>query len=188
MKQNIVSKIINEEGRVKRESHGRTIAISRSVYRLARTDVYYVQSSTVPSRYYYVRFQYEPNLQNSSDNSGYSCDNSSWCSCMDYHSNRSEKCKHLYAVEYSIRLGTLQDTDDKLPISQGKKNESNNNFSYKIANIQQDPINTRSKKVSDIYKDYSIATLNELEKAEIEAEQYSSRTQRQSYDSDIYDF
>lgn len=161
MKQNIVSKIINEEERVKRESHGRTIAISRCVYRLAKTDVYYVQSSTVPSRYYYVRFQYEPNLHSNDNNS------SSWCSCMDYYSNRSEKCKHQYAVEYSIRLGTLQDTDNKLPISHNKRDK-------------------KTTTIAEQYKDYSIATLNELEKAEIEAEAY--RTKRQSWELDDYSF
>ena len=60
MKQ-IVSRIINEEEGVKHECKGRRLAISRSVYRLANTYVFYVQSSTVPSRYYYyLRFQYEP--------------------------------------------------------------------------------------------------------------------------------
>ncbi|MGB9168902.1 MAG: hypothetical protein WCB31_08245 [Nitrososphaeraceae archaeon] len=29
-------------------------------------------------------------------------------------SNRSEKCKHLYAVEYAIRMGTMKEVD-KLP-------------------------------------------------------------------------
>ena len=38
---------------------------------------------------------------------------------MDWGSNRSKKCKHQYAVEYSIRLGTLMDTYNKLlPINQ----------------------------------------------------------------------
>jgi predicted nucleic acid-binding Zn finger protein len=36
-----------------------------------------------------------------------------WCSCPD-NSIRSAKCKHLIAVEYSIRKGTLKDID-KLP-------------------------------------------------------------------------
>jgi hypothetical protein len=41
MKQ-IVSRIINEEERVKRECKGRRLAISRSVYRLANTDVFFM--------------------------------------------------------------------------------------------------------------------------------------------------
>ena len=73
MKQ-IVSRIINEEERVKRECKGRRLAISRSVYRLANSDVFYVQSSTAPSRYYYVRFQYEPTTILQKD----SINNSSW--------------------------------------------------------------------------------------------------------------
>ncbi len=37
-----------------------------------------------------------------------------WCSCKDYESKRSEKCKHLFAIEFAIRMGTLKDID-KLP-------------------------------------------------------------------------
>jgi hypothetical protein len=36
-----------------------------------------------------------------------------WCSCPD-NSTRHVKCKHIFGIEFSIRMGTLQDID-KLP-------------------------------------------------------------------------
>jgi hypothetical protein len=36
-----------------------------------------------------------------------------WCSCLD-NSTRHVKCKHIFAVEFGIRFGTLKDID-KLP-------------------------------------------------------------------------
>jgi hypothetical protein len=83
-----------------RERKGAILALSRNVYRLLETDVYYVQSERSNEIYYYVKYIF---------------DSFSWCSCPD-NSMRSTntKCKHIFAVEYSIRKGTLRDVD-KLP-------------------------------------------------------------------------
>lgn len=62
-------------------------------------DTYSVESESSYSRYYFVRY------------------NSSvleFCNCMDYGSNRSERCKHIFAIKHSIRMGTLKEVD-KLP-------------------------------------------------------------------------
>ena len=150
MEQSIVSpKLVNEENRIKRECKGRALCIQRKVNQFLNSDVFYVESESLVGKYYYVKFVFE-----SSGNF--------WCSCPDYASNRSEKCKHLYAVEYAIRLNLVQTIDKKLPISS-------------------------KKSVTDQYKNLSIRDLNELEKAEIEAEQYS-RTKRQSWELDDYSF
>jgi len=63
-----------------------------------------------------------------------------------------------------------QQIDKKLPICQSKKWEM-------ITPII-------SKLIADQYKNESIITLNELEKADIEAEQYK----RQSWTEDVYDY
>jgi predicted nucleic acid-binding Zn finger protein len=94
-KQKIVSKEISEN---KREDHGRNIALTRNVFRLQNTDTYYVKSESVENIYYYVRYNFGV-LE--------------WCSCPD-NSIRSIKCKHQFAIEYAIRLGTLKDIE-KLP-------------------------------------------------------------------------
>jgi predicted nucleic acid-binding Zn finger protein len=98
MKQ-IVSKQIVEKKKDRRAGKGRVIALSRQMFNLSNRSTYYVESETTDNRYYFVRF--EPS-------------SFEWCSCMDYGSNRSEKCKHLYAVEYGIRMGTMKEVD-KLP-------------------------------------------------------------------------
>jgi hypothetical protein len=82
----------------KREGHGRNIALTRKVLRIVNSDTFYVESESTNSVYYFVR--YEPSFH--------------WCSCLD-NSTRHVKCKHIFGVEYSIRLGTLKDTD-KLPV------------------------------------------------------------------------
>ena len=88
----------NQELENKREDHGRNIALTKNVYRLQKTDIYYVQSESVDNVYYYVRYNF---------------DVLEWCSCPD-NSIRGIKCKHQFAIEYAIRLGTLKDID-KLP-------------------------------------------------------------------------
>jgi predicted nucleic acid-binding Zn finger protein len=93
-KQKIVSKS-EESVENKREGKGRSLAISRNVCRLQNTDTYYVQSESAENIYYYVRYNFGV-LE--------------WCSCPD-NSIRSIKCKHQFAIEYAIRLGTLKDIE-----------------------------------------------------------------------------
>ena len=80
------------------EDHGRNIALTRNVFRLQNTDTYYAQSEFAENIYYYVRYNFGV-LE--------------WCSCPD-NSIRGIKCKHQFAIEYAIRLGTLKDIE-KLP-------------------------------------------------------------------------
>lgn len=100
-KQITTSKEIVEEKTIKkdrREDKGRVLAISRRIYRLMQTDVFYVESESTDNTYYYVK--YNPDVIE-------------WCSCLD-NSTRGLKCKHLWSIEFAIRMGTLKDTD-KLP-------------------------------------------------------------------------
>ncbi|MGE3859150.1 MAG: SWIM zinc finger family protein [Nitrososphaeraceae archaeon] len=87
----------------KREDHGRNIALTRNVFRLQNTDTYYAQSESVENIYYCVRYNFGV-LE--------------WCSCPD-NSIRGIKCKHQFAIEYAIKLGTLKDIE-KLPINAKK--------------------------------------------------------------------
>ena len=61
-------------------------------------DVFYVKSESTDNVYYFVKFK--PDVIE-------------WCSCMD-NSRRGLKCKHIWSIEFAIRLGTLRDTD-RLP-------------------------------------------------------------------------
>src|SRR5215211_7623444 len=72
----------------RRESKGRVLAIYRRIYRLSNSDVYYVESESSDDLYYFVKFKPEV---------------FEWCSCKD-NSTRGLKCKHQFAIEYSIRL------------------------------------------------------------------------------------
>jgi hypothetical protein len=93
------SKIVGlEEQEQKRESKGRALAISRDIFRIEKTDSFYCQSENKNNVYYFIR---------------YSPDVLVWCSCL-YNSMRQMKCKHLFGVEYAIRLATVKDVD-KLP-------------------------------------------------------------------------
>jgi len=82
----------------RRSGKGRCIALSRRIYRLLQTDVFYVESESTDNVYYFVKFK--PDVIE-------------WCSCCD-NSMRGLKCKHLWSIEFAIRFGTLKDTD-KLP-------------------------------------------------------------------------
>ncbi len=42
-----------------------------------------------------------------------------WYSCSD-NSTRGLKCKHIWGIEFAIRIGTLKDTD-KLPIDSKRR-------------------------------------------------------------------
>jgi hypothetical protein len=92
------SKIVKQKTTVekkdRRAGRGLVIALSRHVYRLQGKDTFYVESESCDSRYYFVRF-------NSSFAGGF-------CGCKDFESNRTERCKHQYAVEYGIRFNTIQ--------------------------------------------------------------------------------
>lgn len=101
--------------RDRRESRGRVIALSRRVYRINNTDVFYVESESKDGLYYYVMFDTAKNFE--------------WCSCPHFE-NRNQKCKHVFGVEYSIRLGTVKDTD-KLPQDIKKDNSSKSTKSWK---------------------------------------------------------
>ena len=65
---------------------------------LLQTDVFYVESESTDNVYYFVKFK--PDVIE-------------WCTCPD-NSTKHKKCKHLFAIEFAIKWGTLRDTD-KLP-------------------------------------------------------------------------
>ena len=92
--------IVEAEQRYKRMGKGCLIAQSRRIYRLMQTDVFYVESESTDNVYYFVKFK--PDVVE-------------YCTCPD-NSLRGEqmKCKHLWSIEFAIRLGTLIDTD-RLP-------------------------------------------------------------------------
>ena len=99
----------NEEQEQKRECKGRRLAITGKIYRLQNTDdVFYVESESSNDTYYLVKY-------NLSD---------SWCSCRDnsMRSGQIKKCKHIWSIEYSIRLATVK-VVDKLPL--GVKQDNN---------------------------------------------------------------
>ena len=100
--------------RDKREGKGRVLAISRRIYRLQKTDMFYVESESSDNTYY---VKYQPS-------------DLEWCSCRD-NSTRGIKCKHIWSIEFAIRLRIIKDTD-RLPIeAKVKKKSSNNNCSNK---------------------------------------------------------
>jgi predicted nucleic acid-binding Zn finger protein len=95
--------IIEAEQKYKRECKGRSLALTRNVYRLVNTDVFYVESESSNNTYYFVKFK--PDVIE-------------WCTCPDSSMRTGGegqiRCKHLHAIEFAIRLGTLRDTD-RLP-------------------------------------------------------------------------
>ena len=93
--------IVEAEQQSKRMGKGREMALSRRIYRLMQTDVFYVESESTDNIYYYVKFK--PDVIE-------------WCTCPDnsMRTGGQIKCKHLHAIEYAIRLETLKDTN-RLP-------------------------------------------------------------------------
>ena len=92
--------IVEEEQRYKRMGKGRSIAQSRKVYRLLNTDVFYVESESSEHTYYYCKIRFG-SLE--------------YCSCPDNSMRVGPmRCKHIWACEFAIRMGTLKDTD-RLP-------------------------------------------------------------------------
>lgn len=101
MKQQLVESNNNKTKETNREGRGRIIALSRNVYRLVNTDVFYVESeSSNNDTYYFVKFK--PDVLE-------------WCSCPDNSMREGQmRCKHIWSIEFAIRMGTLKDTD-RLP-------------------------------------------------------------------------
>ena len=92
--------IVEAEQRYKRECKGRSLALTRNVYRLVNTDVFYVKSESSNDIYYFVKFK--PDVVE-------------YCSCLDNSLRGGQmNCKHLHAIGFAIRLGTLRDTE-RLP-------------------------------------------------------------------------
>jgi predicted nucleic acid-binding Zn finger protein len=85
----------------RREGKGRVLAISQMVYRLQNTDIFYVESETRDNHYYFVK--YNPS----------SVVESRYCNCKD-NTTRGLKCKHIFAIEFAIKWGTIKDID-KVP-------------------------------------------------------------------------
>ena len=96
-----------EKKKDRREGKGKVLAISRRIYRLQKTDVFYVESESSDNTYYLVKYQ-------PSD--------FKWCSCRD-NSTRGLKCKHIWSIEFAIKMGTLKDTD-KLLSADAKRDTS----------------------------------------------------------------
>jgi len=103
-----------EETRDRRESKGGVLAISRRVYRILNSDIFYVESESVDNLYYFVKFK--PDVFE-------------LCSCPDSWT-RHVKCKHLFAIEFAIRMGTLKDID-KLPVEAKRYNGSSTTVTTK---------------------------------------------------------
>jgi predicted nucleic acid-binding Zn finger protein len=87
-----------------REVKGVRLATSRNILRIQNSDTFYVQSEKGDNTYYFVR--YNPSVFE-------------WCSCPD-NSIRGQKCKHLFAIEFAIKWGTIKDID-KIPLLEIKE-------------------------------------------------------------------
>ena len=102
MKQELTTskQIVEAEQKYKRECKGRSLALTKKVYRLVNTDVFYVESESSNDTYYFVKFK--PDVIE-------------WCSCPDNSMRGGQmRCKHIWSIEFAIRMGTLRDTD-RLP-------------------------------------------------------------------------
>jgi hypothetical protein len=95
----VVSENKSEESINKREASGQILALTRKVLRIVNSDTFYCHSES-KDVWYFIR--YESSFE--------------YCSCLD-QSMRHIRCKHLYAVEYSIRKNTLQEIE-KLPLNE----------------------------------------------------------------------
>ena len=73
--------IVEAEQQYKRMGKGRCIALSRRIYRLMQTDVFYVESESTDNVYYFVKFK--PDVVE-------------YCTCPDNSLRGGQmKCKHL---------------------------------------------------------------------------------------------
>lgn len=123
----------NEEQEVKRECKGRRLAITGKIYKLQNTndDVFYVLSeSRSDNTYYFVKY----NLTDS------------YCSCPD-SSMRQMKCKHIWSIEYAIRLATVKDIE-KLP-------EEAIKYTNQQQLIEQDPAGSETQPSHHTTTEYS---------------------------------
>jgi hypothetical protein len=97
-------KVVENTKKDRRPGKGRAMALSRRIYRLQNTNntsFYYVESETSDDQYYFCKFK--PDVLE-------------WyCSCKD-NSTRHLKCKHLFAIEFAIKWGTIKDID-KVPLT-----------------------------------------------------------------------
>jgi predicted nucleic acid-binding Zn finger protein len=99
-------KVVEKAKKDRRPGKGRTMALSRRIYRLQNTDntFYYVESEASDDQFYFVKFK--PDVLES------------WyCSCKDNYTRRGLKCKHLFAIEFAIKWGTIKDIDKVPPIA-----------------------------------------------------------------------
>ena len=86
----------------RRPGKGRALALSRRIYRLQNTDTfYYVESETRDDQYYFCKFKPEV------------LESLWYCSCKD-NSTRHLKCKHLFAIEFAIKWGTIKEIGNPL--------------------------------------------------------------------------
>ena len=83
----------------------------------------------------------------------YNLSDSAWCSCRD-NSTRGLKCKHQFAIEFAIRMGTLKDTD-KLP-----GDENRDTFSVLLLNPEPIAAGVPTKPSSYREDDYSFWLLS----------------------------
>jgi predicted nucleic acid-binding Zn finger protein len=84
----------------RRPRKGRSMALSRHIYRLQNTNTFYVESETRDDQYYFCKFKLDVMEE---------C----ICSCKD-NSMRGQKCKHLWGIEFAIKWGTIKDIDNPL--------------------------------------------------------------------------
>jgi predicted nucleic acid-binding Zn finger protein len=99
MKQELTTskQIVEAEQKYKRECKGRSLALTKKVYRLVNTDVFYVESESSNDTYYFCKIKF---------------DVLEWCSCSDNSTRVGPmRCKHIWACEFAIRTGTLRNTD-----------------------------------------------------------------------------
>lgn len=108
------------KNRDRRESKGRVIALSRKIYRIINSDVFYVESESKDGMYYYIGFNPDKEIE--------------YCSCNDF-SNRGKVCKHIHGIEYAIKFNVVIDTD-KLPNEAKKDNTIENKNIVKSSGME----------------------------------------------------
>jgi len=86
----------------RREGKGRALALSREIYQVS-DNIFYVESET-QSIFYTVKYQSNPSFT------------LEWCTCLDYCSNRSSRCKHIFAVQYALE-NRLVKKESKNPVA-----------------------------------------------------------------------
>jgi hypothetical protein len=142
-----------EKKKDRREGKGRVLAISRMVYKLQNTDTFYVESETRNDQYYFVKFK--PDVLES------------WCSCKD-NSTRGLKCKHLFAIEFAIKWGTIKEID-KVPANSIVEDEIlDNNTVIKQQKLGQTNLQSYKLGQTNTIKNNNNETLRKLTKSYLE--------------------